>query len=361
MYQNAELLLQHPADAAEGNIVWRSPSNIAIVKYWGKHGLQLPRNPSISFTLNGCFSETMLEYFPKTEAGETVDVEFFFEGKPNEKFRQKIVTFLESLNEIFPFLRQFHLAIHSSNSFPHSAGIASSASAMSALALTLCTLEDRLFGTLQDDSIFEKKASYIARLGSGSACRSVFGTMALWGKTDLVKDSSDEYAVGCEGIIHPIFKNYNDTILIASSAEKTVSSRAGHALMEGNIYAESRYREANQRLANVLNALQNGDAEQFGILAEAEALTLHALMMSSNPPYILLKANTLAMIERIQNYRRDTKQPLYFTLDAGPNLHLLYPDFIKADVDKFIVQDLQPLCQDGLTIPDWVGEGPIEL
>ena len=361
MYKNPDLVLAEPGLIEAGNIVWRSPSNIAIIKYWGKHGRQLPRNPSISFTLNGCFSETMLEYFPKTGAGEGIDLEFFFDGQPNDAFGSKILRFLDSLNDIFPFLRQFHLAIHSTNSFPHSAGIASSASAMSALALALCTLEDRLFGTLQDDAAFEQKASYIARLGSGSAARSVFGTMALWGKTDLVAGSSDEFAIGYGDKINAVFSNYNDTILIASSGEKSVSSRAGHALMEGNIYADSRYREANQRLANVLDALQKGDTEQFGILAEAEALTLHALMMASQPPYILLKTNTLAMIERIQAYRRVQKEPLYFTLDAGPNVHLLYPDSIKTNVEDFIAHELQPLCEDGTIISDWVGDGPMEL
>ncbi len=138
--------------AFSGDIHWQSPSNIAIVKYWGKHGQQLPRNPSISFTLQAAYTETELSYVPRETAGEEISLDFFFEGQAQPAFAQKIVKFLGALatEEILPFLTQFHLTIHSANSFPHSAGIASSASSMSALALCLCSMEQELFGTLID-------------------------------------------------------------------------------------------------------------------------------------------------------------------------------------------------------------------
>ena len=91
--------------------------------------------------------------------------------------------------------------------------------------------------------------------------------------------------------------------MIASFAEKSVSSRAGHALMEGNAFAKPRYEQANERLLRLLPALKSGDLETFGQICENEALTLHALMMASNPSYILMRPNTLKMIELLRAYR----------------------------------------------------------
>ena len=344
-----------------GSFSWKSPSNLAIIKYWGKHGVQLPRNPSISFTLESAFTHTLLEYQPKNNSEEGVVLDFYFNDEPNEAFKIKVQKFLESLTDIFPFLNQLELTIRSKNSFPHSAGIASSASSMSALALCLCSLEDELFESLGDDSEFDKKASYIARLGSGSACRSVYPGMALWGQNDKIVGSSDLYAIPYSENIHEVFHGFHDDILIASFAEKSVSSRTGHALMEGNAFAKPRYEQANERLLRLLSALKSGDLETFGQITENEALTLHALMMASNPSYILMRPNTLKMIELLRAYRADTKHPIYFSLDAGPNLHVLYPEDIVHEVRPFIDEHLAPLCENNIYIPDWVGKGPEQL
>lgn len=355
-YKNPSLIVQSN-EVKPGSVAWRSPSNIAIIKYWGKHGVQLPRNPSISFTLSEAHTNTIIKYAPKKENHHQVTLDFLFHGQPNEAFKAKIQKYFESLVEVFPFLRQLHFTIESNNSFPHSAGIASSASAMSALVLCLCDMERQLFGTLQNEDEFLQKASYLARLGSGSACRSVYPKMAVWGASSAVEGSSDLYAVPFVAELHPVFATYQDTILLVSRGEKSVSSRAGHGLMEGNIFAESRYEQARQNFRNLIDALKAGDVEMFGQISELEALTLHALMMSSNPPFILMKPNTLLLIEKIRAYRAETKQPLYFTLDAGPNLHLLYPESTKGEVLRFIESELKPYCENGQYIEDRVGEG----
>ena len=359
-YKNPKLIIE-TSKIDSGSITWRSPSNLAIVKYWGKYGQQLPRNPSISFTLDNAYTETTLQYFPKKGADQGIDLEFTFEGKTNEAFQKKLTKYLESIIDIFPFLRQLRLSIKSSNSFPHSAGIASSASSMSAIALCLCSLEETLFGTLSKDNEFRKKASFVARLGSGSACRSIFATAALWGETGEVEGSSNLFAIPFAAELHESFKSFHNDILIVSTAKKSVSSTAGHAFMEGNLYAENRYTQARQRLHNLLLALKKGDIEEFGLIAESEALTLHALMMTSNPPYILMKPNSLTLIEKIRSFREDTKHPLYFSLDAGPNLHLLYPDEIKDTAKAFIKNELLPYCEQDQWIEDRVGEGPLQI
>ena len=359
-YKNPRLIIE-TNKIEGGSITWRSPSNLAIIKYWGKYGRQLPRNPSISFTLENAFTETTLSYEPKKGVDEGIEMDFLFAGIPNEPFKAKLQKYLTDLLEIFPFLRQLKLSISSNNSFPHSAGIASSASSMSAIALCLCSLEEELFGTLSDDQVFRKKASFVARLGSGSACRSIFETMAIWGENIEAEGSSNLYAIPFVSELHDVFKNYHDDILIVSKGEKGVSSTAGHALMDENIYADNRYQQARQRFHSLLLALKSGDVEKFGQIAESEALTLHALMMTSNPPYILMKPNSLLLIEKVRNFRLETKLPLYFSLDAGPNLHLLYPETVKTEVQAFIKTELAPFCDNGQLIADQVGKGPLQI
>ena len=337
----------------QGRVGWQSPSNIALVKYWGKKGKQHPQNPSISFTLSECRSETFVSF----EKADKFGFQFFFEGKENPAFGAKIEKFLLENQAFFPFINQLNLKVESRNTFPHSSGIASSASSMSAFVMCLMYIENQIV-TKQFDF---QKASYFSRLASGSACRSVYPKMALWGATDCYKGSSDEYAVPLENVIHPVFKTYRDSILIVSGETKSVSSRAGHGLMEGNPYASARYAQANENIKNLLVALKSGDLDTFIYITESEALQLHALMMCSNPSFILMKPNTLRIIEAVRNFRNETQIPLCFTLDAGPNVHLLYPESEAEKVEKFIKSDLVTYCNQGRWIADRVGEGPKKL
>ncbi len=341
---------------------WRSPSNIALIKYWGKkQGVQIPANPSISFTLEQCYSETSVTLLEKETKSKDLELRFYFDGKANMAFQLKMIKFFESIKKDFPLLHQYGLLIHSTNSFPHSSGIASSASAMSALSMCLCDLQQQLGKQKLSPEKFLQRASYFARLGSGSAARSVYPVIAQWGKTKTVKGSSDMYAKPFEKNIHPIFKTYQNTILIASSAEKKVSSRVGHSLMKANPFAKTRYAQAESNLKELLVALNKGDLEKFGAIVEEEAMTLHALMMCSTPSFVLMAPATLRMIEKIRTYRDETKLPVYFTLDAGPNIHLLYPKKIAAKVNYFIQAELAELCEEGRLIKDNVGKGPMRV
>lgn len=330
----------------------RCPSNIALIKYWGKRGNQLPENPSLSFTLSESFTEMQISYQIR-ENQDAIQTEFLFENAPNEKFKAKIDTFLENQSSQLNWLKKVYLKISSTNSFPHSTGIASSASSMGALALCLCSIERQINGTLIGEMEFLRKASYFARLASGSACRSVFPYLALWGKTSLLSNSSDEYAVPLENFDN-IFKTYQNQILIVSSNEKAVSSRAGHALMNTHPFAKTRYQQANDNMAKLLPALAEGNLDIFGEITENEALTLHALMMNSNPSVILMQPNTLVLLDKIRKFRLDTQLPVYFTLDAGPNIHLLYPKNIAEKVTPWIQTELKPFCENGKIIKDEV-------
>lgn len=338
---------------------WRSPSNIALIKYWGKKsGIQIPANPSISFTLENCYSETSVALIEKETKSKDIELRFYFDGKANMAFQLKMFNFFKSIQKDFPFLKEYGLLIHSTNSFPHSSGIASSASAMSALSLCLNDLQQQLGSKKISPDKFLQRASYFARLGSGSAARSVYPLISQWGKTSAVKGSSDEYAIPYEKHLHPVFKNFQNTILIASSQEKKVSSRVGHSLMKTNPFAKTRYAQAERNLKEITVALKKGDLEKFGSITEEEAMTLHALMMCSTPSFILMAPSTLSMIEKIRQFREESKLPVYFTLDAGPNIHLLYPKNIAKKVDAFIGAELIEHCENGRLIKDNVGKGP---
>ncbi len=338
-----------------GRVGWQSPSNIALVKYWGKHGNQLPNNPSVSFTLNTSRTETTIDY--SVHSGEQLQMKFFFEGVENELFGVKVKRFLESILPYFPFLNQLSLTIHSNNTFPHSSGIASSASSMSALVMALLEIESKA----TNQPIDLKKASYFARLGSGSASRSVYPQASLWGKTEALEESDDQFAVPMAQALHPVFAGYHDSILIISAEKKEVSSRVGHNLMVNNPFADVRYQQAIQNTEVLIQALQKGDLETFMRITEAEALQLHALMMTSQPSFLLMQPNSLAVMAAVKRFRNEQKVPVCFTLDAGPNLHLLYPDDVREQVLQFINESLLSYTHENQWIDDHVGEGPSRL
>ena len=340
----------------KNTIIWESPSNIALIKYWGKMRVQLPRNPSLSMSLKNSVSRFELTYSLKKD-GEK-DLIYLFEGKENKAFEDKVSRFIDSVSNDLPCVTKYQLKISSSNTFPHSAGIASSASAMSALALCLCSMQEAIDEMKMPKDFFLQKASQIARLGSGSASRSVFGNYAIWGESEAYVESSDYYAIPLKDTIHPIFKDLQDTILMIDSSAKKVSSTAGHELMNNHPYASARFQQARSNMTELLDVLANGDFNRFIRIVENEALSLHGLMMSSDPSYTLLKPNTLIAIERIKSFREKTQIPICFTLDAGPNIHLLYPKADENVVRDFIKQDLVELLEDGKYIQDGMGDGP---
>jgi diphosphomevalonate decarboxylase len=340
-----------------GTVAWECPSNIALIKYWGKKDNQIPANPSLSFTLSECYTHLAADY--SVRQNQSFSLEYLFEGSKNPLFANRLESYLEVLNAYFPFLKNARLKMDSRNSFPHSSGIASSASFFGATALVLCSIEQQLSGKEVMDESFYRKASLVARLGSGSACRSIFGGMALWGVTPGYKNSSDESAIPFREDISPVFIDYRDSILIISSAAKDLSSSKGHELMKDHTFKEARFSQAGINLRNLIRAIRAGDLNGFADITELESLTLHALMMTSGTGYMLFKPGTLEIINRIRDFRRTTGIPAAFSLDAGPNVHLLYPFSVTDEVHTFINAELRAFCEDGRVIHDHAGDGPV--
>lgn len=335
---------------------WSSPSNIALVKYWGKYPVQIPANPSISFTLSKSLSTLSISAVPSDS--RKVSIDFYFENILNEKFKIKIVNFLNTQIKRFPWILNFHLIIHSMNTFPHSSGIASSASSMSALSLAMLSLDQQITGHVLIEEDFFKEVSDLSRQASGSAARSIYPMLATWGEIDTVAGSSNLFARAVEKKeVAPVFHNYCDSIIIVDAGEKSVSSRAGHALMETHPFKKERYERARFNLARLMTALTLGDLNVFIEVVEEEALMLHSLMMTSVPSYILLRPESLLLIEKIKEFRNIQKIPVCFTIDAGPNIHLLYPAEYKSCVRDWLSAKFSHFE----VIHDEVGDGPKEI
>jgi diphosphomevalonate decarboxylase len=331
------------------SVKWRAPSNIAFVKYWGKRGRQLPANPSLSMTLKDCYTETAVAFAPADQLAVTL----YLDGEKKESFAAKIGQYLHGLSAELPWLQNLSLEIKTHNTFPHGTGIASSASGMCSFALCLTDYLYNLQGRDRDQD-FWSTASQLARLASGSACRSVYGGFSSWGESEL-EGSSDLFAVPFE--VHPLMQSLQNTVLVVSAEPKQVSSSQGHGRMSQHPFAEARFKQAQDHHSRMLGALRTGDLETMGEILENEALSLHAMMLTSPASYTLLLPGSLAAIQLVRDFRQETKLPVYFTLDAGPNLHLIYPEGHRNKIMTFIQRELSPLALN--LIEDQVGEGPV--
>ncbi len=332
-----------------------APSNLALVKYWGKKDLQIPINPSISLTLSKSTTQTQIEITPKQNKGLSLD--FTFDSKPNKNFESKIKTFFNRVVEYCPWILNHHFKINSKNNFPHSSGIASSASSMASIAIGLSQLENQIYENHPPEKEQKLKASFLARLGSGSASRSIEGPLVIWGESKSFKTSNDHYGVSVSQLIdlHKDFKTFCDTILIVDKNPKKVSSSMGHQMMNHHPFFSGRIAQTVNHISSLKEVLITGNLQRMIPIVEREALSLHGLMFSSSSYYLLMQPNTLKIINRIFDFRKSSKLPIMFSLDAGPNVHLLYPLSIQKKVMEFVKSQLLDCCIK--VLDDQVGQG----
>lgn len=338
----------------QGKVSYSSPSNIAIIKYWGKEpGDQIPMNPSLSMTLDQCRSFTTMEY----EIGDETEpqLEVFFEGIRAHDIEAKLQRWFTKITYFFSWLKQSRLRVETHNNFPHSAGIASSASGMSAMAMCLAAIDARI--NAESSSVDLSLISNIARLGSGSASRSVMGPWVIWGKTENVPDANQQHAVVLHDV-HPDFARLHDTIIVVDKTPKRISSRDGHTLMEGHPWRQGRIEQVATHMQSLLKALRTGHWDTFSKITENEALSLHALMLASEGGMMLWKGNTVEWMHYIREQRQQHNVPMTFTLDAGANIHLIYPDGAREKVLEILQTAPIPYIK---LIHDHTGQGPEKL
>jgi diphosphomevalonate decarboxylase len=285
-----------------------APVNIALCKYWGKRDevLNLPVTSSLSISLGPKGSLVRLS------AGLGVSDSVFLNDQalsPESPFARRVSEFLD-LFRPEPSLR-FRVAAR--NNIPTAAGFASSASGFAAMVLAL----DRLFAW----GLEPRELSILARLGSGSACRSVFDGFVQW--------NAGERADGMDSFAEPIaavWKELRIGLVMVSRETKSVSSRAGmkHTQETSPLYAAWPGKVA-QDLNSLQRAIAQRDFELLGQTAEANALAMHATMIAAWPPLMYWRPESLEAMLRVQQLR-ERRVPVYFTMDAGPNLKLLFRD-----------------------------------
>jgi len=185
--------------------------------------------------------------------------------------------------------------------------------------------------------------------------------LVSWGKHADLPESSNEVAAPLPFEVHEVFTKLHDDILILDRSPKKVSSRAGHGLMKGNLFSEIRFKQANQHFSELLEALKTGDWDRFIAITESEALSLHAMMLTSTPPYLLIQPQTVKIIKELQDFRQQSGLPVCFTLDAGPNVHLIYPHTCREKVQELLSMWQNDSSFSFEVLPDVMGKGPICL
>lgn len=285
-------------------------ANIALIKYWGRRNdeLVLPTNNSISFTMDDQLKTiTTVEFSDKLQNDQLYIDEKH--AKPNETERAS--KFLDVVRKMAGINKK--AVVHSQNTFPKSAGLASSASAFAALAAA----SSKAAGL----SLSEKELSMLARRGSGSAARSIHGGAVEW-LAGIKEDGTDCYA---KQIAPPEkWANLRNVIAIASSHEKKVGSASGmkQTIKSSSLY-KARVSSVEGRLNTVRKAIESGDFESMADAIMQESNNMHATMLDSWPPIVYLNSTSFEIIDKVLDFNsRYGKSVAAYTFDAGPNAHV---------------------------------------
>jgi len=309
----------------------KAPANLAFVKYWGKKDvdLRLPTNNSISANLSNATTITTVEFDTNLKVDQLI------------VDNKKITSETEFSNRVFRHIDRmrsktgikFNALVNTHNSFPTGVGIASSASGFAALTVASCA-------ALGLD-LSEKEMSAMARLGSGSACRSIPNGFSEWIAADA---NNHSYAVQ---IAPPEHWDISIVTVVVSKQAKQLSSTSGHSLAVASPFFKTRIESLPLRLDTVRSAILERDFETFGRETELEAISFHSIAMTSpiqsehgwmSGAYYWLP-DSLELILAVQQWRRNGLE-VYFTLDAGPSVHLLC---LNNDLDRVIsaVQEIE--------------------
>lgn len=281
-----------------------SCANIAFIKYWGRkdHALRLPLNSSISMNLDNATTTTTVEF----DAALIADQVTIKGTDTTEKAAQRVSAHLDRIRAQAGITHRARVV--SRNSFPMGAGIASSASAFAALTAAACAALDL--------AVSERDLTILARLGSGSACRSIPAGFVEWYTADT---SAESYA---EKIAPPDHWDLHDLIAIVQTEHKKVGSTKGHELVDPSPFAAARLSAAERGLPIVREALLARDFATFGEETEQEALRMHAVAMTSQPSVLYWSPETVRILHAVRDWRAEGL-PAYCTIDAGANVHVL--------------------------------------
>lgn len=321
-----------------------APANIAFIKYWGARDLDraIPMNTSISMTLDHCVTRCTVEIL----GHEGEDEVWLAEsgggfGTPDPEFAQRV---RNQLNRIRRWAgRDEAVRVATRNSFPTAGGLASSASGFAALTLAAAAAYGKKNASVQELSLLARRS------GSGSASRSVLGGYVEWA---VPKEGGDDesYARQLAPAEHWELRN---VIAVVEIGPKTVSSIEGHRRAYTSPYYTKRLELLPGRLDQVRDAIRNRDLDALGPVLEQEAIDLHLIAMSSEPPIFYWSPGTVAVLRAVRELRQEGLSA-WATMDAGANVHVI----CDADSEDEVAERLEDLPAVGFVIRDGVGDGP---
>ncbi len=289
--------------------------NIAFIKYWGNrdNALRLSSNGSISMNLEGLFTRTTVTF----SAALTTDSLRIGDRPVTGPGRERVSFTLDLIRSWAKI--DLYAEVSSENNFPSGAGIASSAAAFAALALA----GSKAAGL----DLSETQLSYLARRGSGSASRSIPS-----GFVELQIGTSDEDSYAFS-IAPPEHWNLADCVAIVSSGHKKTGSTEGHALAPTSPLQEARVADAPRRLDLCRSAILERDFDAFAAIIELDSDMMHAVMMTSKPGLFYWQPASLTVMHAVREWRAGG-MPVCYTVDAGPNIHVICPREYIGETEK---------------------------
>ena len=303
--------------------------NIAFIKYWGKANdtLNLPANPSLSMNLAALTTITTVEFRP----GLPRDVVMIDGAPAPQQALARVVAHLDRVRRLAG-IEQWAL-VESRSDFPVGTGLASSASAFAALTLAAT----QAAGLWLDSN----ELSRLARRGSGSACRSVPGGYALW-------DGDRDKTSFARQVAPPEYWALRDVVAIISHQHKKIGSHDGHGLANGSPFHASRVAAVPELLMATEEGLRQRALGVIGPAMEADSLAMHGVMLTSQPPLLYWEPATVTVLKAVRAWRGGGLG-VFFTMDAGPNVHCICEAGDAAEVRKRLlgVQGVQEVLTSG--------------
>lgn len=303
----------------------QAPANIALIKYMGKKQGQsnLPTNASLSYTLNNLLSTVKLEPLSsKKDVWEPLNIPGAADFKLSKEAQQRFIDHLERIKKHYNYVGGF--LIQSSNNFPHSSGLASSASSFAALTkcacLALSEMTSKLIPSLDEQA-------QLSRLGSGSSCRSFYSPWAIWRG-----DAASALELPYTNLIHQV--------IIISNQEKKVSSSEAHQRVQTSPLFEQRGERAEDNLKSLLAAFETKNWPDIYEICWREFQDMHELFKTCKEPFTYMNNNSLNVLKLLQQHWQEQKDGPIVTMDAGPNIHLLYRQDQKDQAHHFKVKYL---------------------
>ncbi|HVZ11566.1 MAG TPA: diphosphomevalonate decarboxylase [Patescibacteria group bacterium] len=310
-----------------------APSNIAFIKYWGKKDevLRLPENASIAMCLSNLLTTTTVEFDESLKEDEvTID------GEKDAKKSKRVSGHLDLIREIAKI--KARATVVSKNNFPSGTGLSSSASGFAALTLAGVSAAGL--------DLSEKELSIIARKGSGSACRSIPSGFVEWQDADR-DDMSFAYSIYPQD-----FWDIADVVVVVSNEKKYISTTEGHKSANANPFMKVRLERIGEKIKRIKKIMDEKNFKEFGELVEAEALELHSIMLTSDPPLLYWLPNTVLIMNFVRKLR-ESGLPVYFTINTGQDVHLI----IEGKNVKKLISEIEKIEQVKNIIVNHPGQG----